>query len=341
MGGEGGGGLIGSGEAGGGERAEADLAAAVMAEMTRAAAAARLAVGWTVVVRSSSRIVSVDERYVSCSSFRGYLRKGRTLMPSAAKARAELSLPDSKGTKDWCDRCAHAAAARASSLWVRVSRQAEARSLSDLLEGNGSASAWASGLRAHCRCSSERERVRGTCTGERAGGRLRASGRAGELSEHGQWRAFAEFSAPSFCNVLALFYLKCDEPGRPPLSLFSRRVLVARNAPLELPPQYVRLSTSNVVAARHADSREFANRSMAGYKRSNRARTQTQARFAENRRGNGGLTDTCRRLSVKRLTVSIASPLSVSLFTELYMYQASISPLFVLIKKWPECRNNS
>jgi hypothetical protein len=97
MGGEGGGGLIGSGEAGGGERAEADLAAAVMAEMTRAAAAARLAVGWTVVVRSSSRIVSVDERYVSCSSFRGYLRKGRTLMPSAAKARAELSLPDSKG----------------------------------------------------------------------------------------------------------------------------------------------------------------------------------------------------------------------------------------------------
>ena len=97
MGGEGGGGLIGSGEAGGGERAEADLAAAVMAEMTRAAAAARLAVRWTVVVRSSSRIVSVDERYVSCSSFRGYLRKGRTLMPSAAKARAELSLPDSKG----------------------------------------------------------------------------------------------------------------------------------------------------------------------------------------------------------------------------------------------------
>jgi hypothetical protein len=88
--------------------------------------------------------------------------------------------------KDWCDRCAHAAAARASSLWVRVSRQAEARSLSDLLEGNGSASALASGLRAHCRCSSERERARGTCTGARAGGRLRASVRAGELGEHGQ-----------------------------------------------------------------------------------------------------------------------------------------------------------
>ena len=129
--------------------------------------------------------------------------------------------------KDWCDRCAYAAAARASSLWVRVSRQAEARSLSDLLEGNGSASAWVSGLRAHCRCSSERERARASAwhmhgragrraiTGERAGGRV-GRARAG--------RAFAEFSAPSFCNVLALFYLKCDEPGRPPLSLFSRRI---------------------------------------------------------------------------------------------------------------------
>ena len=117
--------------------------------------------------------------------------------------------------KDWCDRCAHAAAARASSLWVRVSRQAEARSLSDLLEGNGSASAWASGLRAQCRCSSERERARASAwhmhgragrwaiTGERAGGRV-GRARAG--------RAFAEFSAPSFCNVLALCYLKCDEP---------------------------------------------------------------------------------------------------------------------------------
>jgi hypothetical protein len=46
---------------------------------------------------AQQRTVSVDEKYVSCSSFRGYLRKGRTLMPSAAKARAELSLPDSKG----------------------------------------------------------------------------------------------------------------------------------------------------------------------------------------------------------------------------------------------------
>jgi hypothetical protein len=202
MGGEGGGGLIGSGEAGGGERAEADLAAAVMAEMTRAAAAARLAVGWTVVVRSSSRIVSVDERYVSCSSFRGYLRKGRTLMPSAAKARAELSLPDSKGLVR--PLRIYAAAARASSLWVRVSRQAEARSLSDLLEGNGSASAWASGLRAHCRCSSERERARASAwhMHGRAGRRaITAYGRAGGRA------SWASTGRKGFCRILGSKFL--------------------------------------------------------------------------------------------------------------------------------------
>jgi hypothetical protein len=96
------GGLIGGGEAGGGERAEADLAAAETAKVTRAAAAARLAVAWTVVARSSSRTVSVDEKYVSCSSFRGYLRKGRTLMPSAAKTRAGLSLPDMQPLRTRC-----------------------------------------------------------------------------------------------------------------------------------------------------------------------------------------------------------------------------------------------